>query len=64
MYKYRVTEYPEKEFSCEIDAKRYAKEMVEKTHNACHIERFNGTIWQRDSIRYFWYFEHICFLNH
>lgn len=63
MYKYRITEMPEREFSSEDDAKKFAKEFVAETHKTCFVERFNGEKWQRGSVRYFWYFGRVCFWN-
>lgn len=71
MFKFRVIEEPDgqpvvvhpDEFDSEFQAKEEAKRIVRETHNTCFIERFNGSEWQRGSIRYFWYFDHVCFWN-
>lgn len=71
MFKYRVVESPanqpeiaHREVASEDEAKTEAKRTVSDTHNTCFIERFNGEQWQRGSIKYFWYFERVCFWNH
>ena len=70
MYKYRVLECPSDgpaithpETESEDEAKSQAKQNVAETHHTCYIERYDGEKWQRGSIRYFWYFDRVCFWN-
>ena len=70
MYKFRVLECPANkqaiihpETDSEETAKSLAKQIVAETHHTCYLERFNGEKWQRGSIRYFWYFDRVCFWN-